>query len=400
MKEKKVLRRVFGLICAVMLSLALAPLCALAEPADEMPAPPEAGDTVISDIIVDVDSDGVNQYTIYGANIPVEYGTYWYSFIFKETGAFVIDNYLLVSYQGVDGKFSLRYAGADSVNQDMIVYGSFDNVLATSSLVSDDAKAAITDDNYFYTLDLKTNEGYTLSNKLQYKYNGVQEGYRVNYTYDLATDTQTIDVLDLDGNPVDDATRDQVLSTMWYFYNTYVASTATLMNKYMSAYGINMSAYGITFPTNTFVKIGGQYYYFGNNGQIVYNSFVKYGGKYYYMGADANPVVNDWVRYGGKYYYMGADGTPVVNDWVRYGDTYYYMGADGTPVVNGWVRYAGKYYYMGADGTPVVDGWVRYAGKWYYMGADGTPVVDGWVVYGNTAYHFNKSGYCDYSKAA
>ena len=222
MKGTNVLRRIFGLICTVMLALSLAPICALAEPASK--------NVVLKDVIADVDSDGISQYTIYGENVPVQNGTYWYKLIYKETGSFVFDNYLLVLYQGVNGTYSLHYAMPQSDNHQMLVNGSFDNILVTSPLLSNAVTSRITEDNYYYTLDLKTQEGFTASNKLQYKYNGIQRGYQINYSYDKASNTQTVDVLDLYGNQVSQATRSKVITAIKYLYNTYIASAPAYMS--------------------------------------------------------------------------------------------------------------------------------------------------------------------------
>ena len=227
MKEKRMLSRVFGLICTVMLSLSLAPTCALAKSSSAN----VNGNTVI----IDADSDGITQYTISGSNIPVQNGTYWYKFVYKQTGSFVFDNYLLVLYQGVDGTYSLHYAMPQSDNHHMIAYGSFNNILVTSPLLSNSITRKITEDNYCYTLDLKTKEGFTISNRLQYKYNGIQIGYQINYAYDLASNTQTVDVLDLYGNKVSQATRAQVIAVMTYLYNTYIANAPGYKSSLISA---------------------------------------------------------------------------------------------------------------------------------------------------------------------
>ena len=222
MEGKNVLRKIFGLLCTVMLSLSLTPLCALAEPA--------SGGVVLKNVIADVDSDGIPQYTIYGENVPLQNGTYWYKLMYKETGSLVFDNYLLVAYQGVNGTYSLHYAMPQSDDHQMLVNGSFDNILVTSPLLSNAVTSRITEDNYYYTLDLKTREGFTASNKLQYKYNGIQRGYQINYAYDKASNTQTVDVLDLYGNKVSQAVRNQVITAMKYLYNTYIASAPAYMS--------------------------------------------------------------------------------------------------------------------------------------------------------------------------
>lgn len=311
MKEKRILRRTFGLLAAAMLSLSLTPLFAVAEesydlPADapavaaaevdaaleqseaapeaDMPAEPEVvapaleqqlsapaleqqltaapaaelpeadqienthlpvmsgSDTVAMDTISNVDSAGISEYIIYGKNIPVQNGTYWYKLLLKETGALIFDNDLRVVYQGVDGKYKLHYAmPASGENHHMVADGSFDNVLTTSPLLPSTVTSKISNDNYTYKLDLLTAEGFTFNNKLQYNYSGSQYGYYINYGYDLATDTQTLDVGDLAGNKVDPATLAKVTDTLKYTYDK-LSSISYSANSLTSAFTSGISS--------------------------------------------------------------------------------------------------------------------------------------------------------------
>lgn len=318
MKEKRFLRRTFGLLAAAMLSLSLTPLFAVAEesydlPADapavvaaevdaaleqdvaapEAPAPevaapeaaapapeatapapeatapaleqqltaapaaelPEADQvdnthlevftspgTVSMDTISNVDANGISQYIIYGKNIPVQGGTYWYKLLLKETGALIFDNDLRATYQGVDGKYKLHYAmPASGENHHMVADGSFDNVLTTSPLLPSTVTSKITNDNYTYKLDLLTEEGFTFNNKLQYKYSGAQYGYYINYGYDLATDTQTLDAGDLAGNKVNPAILERVTQTLKTTYDT-LSSISYSANSLTSAFTSRVSS--------------------------------------------------------------------------------------------------------------------------------------------------------------
>ena len=165
--------------------------------ADLMPpggedAPAEAGagtEMPAADAMI-IDSEGP-AYTVSGEGILLENGVYSYALVIKETGELTFDNDLAISYQGVDGRYSLHYEIEGSGSHIMIVNGTFENILTTSPLTKR-LRGRVSRDVYSYQLDLRTSEGFSFANSLQYLCDGNPRGYSLHYSYDLAANSQTL----------------------------------------------------------------------------------------------------------------------------------------------------------------------------------------------------------------
>ena len=166
----------------------------------ETPSDPEA-DAAQTDV---EEPAGPAEYVLSGSNIPVINGIYSYKLVIRSLGDLVFDNDLENVYQGVNGKYQLHYEIVDPEDHIMIVTGAFDNILTQSPLVIK-LRDSITGDTYTYQLDLRTKEGFTFTNNLQYRLDEEQYGYSVSYVYDLLTDELTVEIdkpQDSDEGPV------------------------------------------------------------------------------------------------------------------------------------------------------------------------------------------------------
>lgn len=143
--------------------------------------------------LTDEESAEPVEYVISGKDIDIENGNYSYQLVVKETGELIFDNDLEINYQDVDGCYKLHYEIAEADNHIMIVTGTFDNIMVASPLLKK-ISDRISEDSYFHQLDLRTNEGFTFENKLQFLFDGAKHGYTINYGYDLATNNQTFDI--------------------------------------------------------------------------------------------------------------------------------------------------------------------------------------------------------------
>ena len=142
------------------------------------------------DITVGEDENGVTEYTVSGSDIDVGDGTYNYELVIRETGEVTFDNDLTISYQGVDGQYSMHYEIDEADNHTMIVSGFFKNIITESPLLQR-IRDRVSDDSYSYELDLRTSEGFTFTNTLSFLLDEERYGYSMIYSYDLATDSQT-----------------------------------------------------------------------------------------------------------------------------------------------------------------------------------------------------------------
>ena len=53
---------------------------------------------------------------------------------------------------------------------------------------------SISDDSYSYVLELRTQEGFSFKNNLKYLVNEIQHGFSLYYSYDLATNSHTLEI--------------------------------------------------------------------------------------------------------------------------------------------------------------------------------------------------------------
>lgn len=167
------------------------------------------------------------------------------------------------------------------------------------------------------------------------------------------------------------------------------------------------------YYTDGLYEIGGNYYFFDEEGYMCTGWIVQDGYTYY---ANLNGVIQrGWRQIGGDYYYF--DYYMQVDKWI---DDTYYVGEDGKLASNKIAYKDGSYYYVGSDGkidctvgwkrtTPyyegdyidvtyvvdstgaLADGWMKISGKWYYfqygeMMADTVCEIDG------DGYYFAPSG--------
>ncbi|MBQ6439643.1 MAG: fibronectin type III domain-containing protein [Mogibacterium sp.] len=176
---------------------------------------------------------GPNELTVSGDNIAVEGGKYRYELKLSAKEGFVFNNDLEINYQGIDGKYKLHYdfPPGEDTNHTMIVTGDFDNIIAASPLIdkidigklltlmisedyaqavdfilddgvsladkayvdSDSSKINhVSDDKYSYELVLKTKEGFSFKNNLQFLYDEDKYGYALDYDYNLSEDRHTL----------------------------------------------------------------------------------------------------------------------------------------------------------------------------------------------------------------
>lgn len=137
--------------------------------------------------------DGPAEFVISGTNIPVINGIYNYKLVILPPDKLVFDNDLENLYQGVKGRYQLHYEIDELDNHIMVVTGVFDNIMTESPLLIW-YRDAITGDSYFYQLDLRTKEGFTYTNHLQYRIEDVQRGFSVHISYELATNQLTVEI--------------------------------------------------------------------------------------------------------------------------------------------------------------------------------------------------------------
>jgi beta-lactamase superfamily II metal-dependent hydrolase len=98
-------------------------------------------------------------------------------------------------------------------------------------------------------------------------------------------------------------------------------------------------------------KIGGSWYYAGDNGVLATgwcDSIEE--GTWYWFDDLGRMSVDSWVSSGGSKYYMGKDGRMQKNTVIDDGESTYYVGGDGKMVTDTEIEVDGKTMSFGSDG--------------------------------------------------
>ena len=75
----------------------------------------------------------------------------------------------------------------------MTVTGTFENIISANPLTGK-LRDRVSEDSYFYQLALRTKEGFSFTNKLKFLFDGNAYDFSIHYSYDLLTDSQTLDI--------------------------------------------------------------------------------------------------------------------------------------------------------------------------------------------------------------
>ena len=94
------------------------------------------------------------------------------------------------------------------------------------------------------------------------------------------------------------------------------------------------------------IKEGGKWYYYDNNGQKA-TGWIEDSGKTFYMDQNGNLTVG-WKKINGYEYYFGKEGD-LKTKWIKDGGNWYYTDSKGRKQY-GWIKDNGKEYYLDSTG--------------------------------------------------
>lgn len=176
------------------------------------------------------------------------------------------------------------------------------------------------------------------------------------------------------------------------------AGQSTAMTSYAASYGWMEEDGSMVFydedgylTTDSWRKNGDDWYYLGEDGQIVTNAKIED----YYVGEDGKMVTNAWVELRNEedsdspetpasyWYYFDKNGKSVVSKWIKLNEKWYYFNESGH-MQTGKITIDGATYYLGGekDGS-MKTGWVKLednsstpgaSESWYYFNSDGKMV--------------------------
>ena len=136
--------------------------------------------------------------------------------------------------------------------------------------------------------------------------------------------------------------------------------------------------------------IGGQHYYFDNDGKMAIGWRFLDDKWYYFM--DSGRAAVGWQQIGSYWYWFAEDGK-MLTGWQKIGEYWYYFHEAGR-MLTGWQEIGGNtYYFLGAG--RMVTGTVTIDGKIYEFNKDGVlekELIPGWLLEGGTYYWINEDG--------
>ena len=141
------------------------------------------------------------EFIISSRNIPLDAGKYSYELKIRSDGTLSFNNDPEVLYQGIDGHYQLDYRIDETDNHIMIVTGLFENIITESpalNILPSRGKnwvlANVSDDSYFYQLNLRTKEGFTFTNNLSFLFDSRPNVYSLSYMYELLNNAHALRV--------------------------------------------------------------------------------------------------------------------------------------------------------------------------------------------------------------
>ncbi len=144
----------------------------------------------------------------------------------------------------------------------------------------------------------------------------------------------------------------------------------------------------ITTPDQVgWIESRGKWFFRYPDGTYLRNSWGKIGGVWYLFHSNGE-MLTGWHKRNGYYYYMNFSGA-MHTGWLLENDIWYYLNPDGS-LQTGWLTVNGATYYMDENGA-MQTGWEEIGGQYYYFYPDGhkavNEVIDEFYVDHNGVWH-------------
>ena len=142
--------------------------------------------------------------------------------------------------------------------------------------------------------------------------------------------------------------------------------------------GQEINESGSTTPNVTnpeqvgWIASGGKWFFRYPDGSYLRDSWGKIGGIWYLFDSNGE-MLTGWHNRNGHYYYLNNSGA-MYTGWLFDKNIWYYLNPDGS-MQTGWLTVDGKTYYMDETGA-MQTGWKEISGQYYYFHADGHKAVN------------------------
>lgn len=144
--------------------------------------------------------------------------------------------------------------------------------------------------------------------------------------------------------------------------------------------------------TNYVQAQDGKWYLVGNNGQVLSGKQDWAGSTYYFDPSTHLRVDNSLKEVNGNYYYFGENGQMLVNGFTHFNNTNQYYGQDGVQYRNRFLNMWGNTYYFDGNGNLYTGKFYENWGHKYYFDGNGVLAKNKTIVIKGIVYHADKDG--------
>ena len=138
-------------------------------------------------------------------------------------------------------------------------------------------------------------------------------------------------------------------NTYYIDYSAGMVTGYAVIGDKLYQFGSDGKLIGQVKYRNGWVAKGGYWFYF-ENGRAFYDTLRYIDGAYYFFDRQGRMMKNTFVEE--VYGYAGEDGKLITNTWKKIGGDWFYFGKDGFAVI-GWQKIGGKVYNFDANGKMI-----------------------------------------------
>ena len=210
--------------------------------------------------------------------------------------------------------------------------------------------------------------------------------YYIYFGEDGAMVTSEFRYLSLDvDNDEDHDSKDVSKYEGWYYFGedgTLVFGSRTINGRFYSFH-----AHRAYLISNGWTLINENWYYYDSDNTLRTN-WGKIDGEWYYF-EESGIMVTGWKQIDGDWHYFGSNGAMRSKGWHHIDGKWYYLDTGGV-MLTGWKQIGGIWYYFGDSGA-MATGWKQISDNWYYFESSGA-LKTGWYISGSNWYYFNQKG--------
>ena len=147
-----------------------------------------------------------------------------------------------------------------------------------------------------------------------------------------------------------------------------------------------------TLSKNKWQKVGGDWYYFKNDGKAA-DGWIKPNGKWYYLDSKDKVMQKGWLKTpDNKWYLLDDVNGDMKTGWQKKNNKWYLLDDINGDMKTGWQLKNGKWYLLDDVNGDMKTGWQLKNGKWYLLDDVNGDMKIGWQMKNGKWYYLTASG--------